>query len=276
MQCESEAQDLDATVVANQPQGNHPPVVTAVSPQQAFALPTCAVPAGTHEYLCVADGAGLQFTPVTVSVTASDVDGDPLRYTWEFVPDPAQGQSDGEVLISNPLAPAPQVMVRTTNRPPQGRYLLRVTVRDNKGGAAVAETTVEVPGDAPPNAAVSGPAAVNEICETQPNATDGWRCYADLTVQGTPTDPDGPDQTSIILVVWEDVTDRETSGYRAVTTFADGYTYNPGLQVYASENHATTPAGYPLRLRMTAVDVRGQQASAEVSVIVCPATGCVP
>lgn len=279
--CETDANDAlwSAAQASGAPLGNTPPTITSITGTRMFELPSCSADAEGHRYGCLANVTTSARVPLEVTFAASDPNGDPITYQWEFLPDEAAGQHAGDVGFTNAMAATTAVSVSTVNRPPQGSYRLRATVRDNKGGATSAETTVVVPGDAPPSVVATGPASVPEICEYEASVenNDAWRCYADLTVQAVASDPDGPDQTSIIMIKWEDITERDASGYKAISMVADPWTASPGLEVYASESHVATPAGYPLKFRVTAVDVRGQQASAEVSVVVCLDSGaCTP
>ncbi|HEY3358619.1 MAG TPA: hypothetical protein VGQ83_35555 [Polyangia bacterium] len=277
-----EAGDADTAysqqVASGQVLGNHAPRLDSsqggISPQQSFALPVCAK-LGGPSYLCHAEGKA-QGTPVTVAVAAVDDDGDPLSYAWTFVPDPAQGQALGEVTFADPAAAATTVAVVTRDRPPQGTYTLEVQVRDSKGGSLVMRTYAVVPGDQPPAVVATAPAAVNEICDYQANADDAWRCYAQVGLTASVRDPDGPDETSIILTKWDVVMDRAASGYRGILSPDDVTAANTGLWVHGSETDVATPAGYPVRMRLTAVDLRGQAASQDVCFVVCPVAGCTP
>jgi Galactose oxidase, central domain/K319L-like, PKD domain/Bacterial TSP3 repeat/Kelch motif len=269
--CESDAADGDTTNVTSGVTGNVPPVIDAVSTAQTFALPRCAIDA-THHAACVATtGDASTGAPLTVSVTAHDgnTPPDPLTYLWEFVP--ASGQRADEVTIAPASSPTPAITVHTAGREPQGTYVLRVTVRDNKGGATTATTSVIVPGDQRP-IVTAATSAEPEICEFRYSDVnhDAFRCYAHLTLTGTAIDPDGTDATSILFTRWEDVTDRATSGYRAIVTFLDPYALDTVAFVYASEAHVTTPVGGPLRFQLTATDIHGQDRSI---VVEAPVTG---
>jgi hypothetical protein len=283
--CETAGQDLDATVVGQRPQGNSDPEIVSVSPTQSFALPWCRA-GGAQTYLCSATtSSASSAAPLLVEATASDPDADPVAYFWEFVPDPGQGQTAGDLRFSSPVARQTSLSVLTQNRAPQGSYRVRVTVRDNKGGSAVAETSVVVPGDAPPHVQAVAPASVPEICEfTSVDANwdgidddnkDAWRCYVHLAVTGSISDPDGPDSTSILLTQWEDITDRAASGYQAAVFADDPQALSTGIIVYGSEIDVATAQQYPIKLRLTAVDVRGQTATDEVEVVICPVGGCL-
>jgi hypothetical protein len=130
---------------------------------------------------------------------------------------------------------------------------------------------------------------VNQICDVgfDPLTNDQVRCYADLGLTGSASDPDGPG--NIILVKWDDVTDRDCDStgqnclYKALPTFLNQgsavYTsINPGVLMYAggdtlSDASIMTLAGYPLKFQLTVVDVRGQQSTAVASVKICDTTG---
>ncbi|MGM0651925.1 MAG: Ig-like domain-containing protein [Bacillota bacterium] len=69
----------------------------------------------------------------TVSVEASDPDGDPLNYNWEIT-------GTGDTSIADPGANP----MEWTAPAAQGDYVLEVTVRDDRGGESAYSQTVEI------------------------------------------------------------------------------------------------------------------------------------
>jgi len=282
-QCETDTQDLDATTIAQLPANNHAPTITSLSPLQTFALPACTLAEGGEGYACTAAIGNLATgAPLTVSVAATDADGDPLKYVWNFEADSAQGQAQDDVSLSSHASPSPSITINTHNRAPQGTYTLSVVVSDNKGGTASGVTTVVVPGDVPPQVAASAPSSVSEICNYQwvdnnangvfDSGDDASRCYAPVQLYGSVVQPDRPNTSSILFTRWDNITDR-TTGYRAAIFFADPRQANALAATYVSNGDAATPHGTPLTFKLTAVNIYGQMATSTVQVPICSVSG---
>lgn len=101
--------------------------------------------------------AGQAGVAISFSATASDPDGDPLGYTWDF----------GDGLTSTAMSP-------THSFTTAGIYLVSLTVNDGKGESASCETDVAIAAAPPP-------------------ATDGEALYNNRCVfcHGNPADPSG-------------------------------------------------------------------------------------
>ncbi|MBI4871223.1 MAG: SUMF1/EgtB/PvdO family nonheme iron enzyme, partial [Candidatus Riflebacteria bacterium] len=77
----------------------------------------------------------LPATPVALTGTATDPDGDPLTYAWAFTSQPSGGNGN----ITNPSTATP-----TFSATRSGTYVLGLTVSDGRGGSGTASVSVVV------------------------------------------------------------------------------------------------------------------------------------
>lgn len=174
---------------------------------------------------------------INLSVTASDLDGDTLTYSWSQTPSSPAG-AFSSTSVPNPSWTAPTVTVDTS-------FQLRVTVTDGKGGSVsgTAQVTVKAPVNRNPT--------ISQAAQANPTSITG---SGPVQLSVSATDPDG----DTLTYAW---TQTPTS---PAGTFANGSSANA---TWTSPTVSTTTA---FTLKVTVSDGRGGTASSQVNVSVAP------
>jgi hypothetical protein len=175
---------------------------------------------------------------VNLSVTASDLDGDTLTYTWSQLPSSPAGVFSS-TSVANPSWTAPSVTVNTS-------FQFRVTVTDGKGGS-VSGTTAQVTVHAPVNHAPT----ISQAAQADPSSITGSG-PVQLSVVAMDTDGDTP------IYAW---TQMPTS---PAGTFANASSANP---TWTSPTVSTTTS---FTLKVNVSDGRGGSVQSQVDVSVAP------
>lgn len=130
-------------------------VVTDAAGKQGFALRTVTLGTGENVDPTVTVRAAKSWVealkPVNLTATGRDADRDPLKYLWTYVVLEQGGAGDGHAHAHGAPAATGQEFVipgedarASVIFDKAGRYLVKVRASDPKGGAATAETEVEV------------------------------------------------------------------------------------------------------------------------------------
>jgi hypothetical protein len=156
--------------------------------------------------------------PVTLSVTATDVDGDTLTYAWSQVTPASPTGTFGNATSASTAWTAPDVSA-------DGAYTLRVTVTDGKGGSVQGTVTVNV---TKVNQAPSVPATI-----TVPATV---RAGDLVTLSLAATDPDGDPLT----YTWEQTTPATQGTWFSGRDTGSPQWYSPVLSTQTSFTFSVT------------------------------------
>jgi protocatechuate 3,4-dioxygenase beta subunit len=189
--------------------------------------PTASAPA-------VDSGATVQLT-----LSASDLNGDPLSYAWTQTPQTPAGTFNDPATAS-PTWTAPQV---TTSTP----FQLRVTVTDGRGGSVSGNVTVTV---RPPSATNRAPALSQGPTATPSSVTGPSPVQLSVTAADPDNDP--------LTYAWTQEPASPAGSFNTTTTSTPTWTA------------PTVNAAATFTLRVTVTDGKGGSAQGVVQVQVAP------
>lgn len=222
----------------------------------AVAAPTAPPPNGAPTVTLTASRtAGRAPLTVAFEATATDPDGDPLRYLYNFG-DGTTGEP-GEASRSHRYAEP-------------GRYAATVTVDDGRGGVAQAEVAVSVASAAPPTEPPPAPENEAPTVDLTASTTAG---PAPLTVSfsAQAADPEG----ERVSYAWSFGNGETAAGNKSRTlTYTEPGRYTAAVTV--SDGQASASADLTVTVEAPSTPPPPENAAPEVTVAADPVSGAVP
>jgi hypothetical protein len=152
---------------------------------------------------------------VSLTVTASDPDGDTLTHAWEQTAPAAPAGAFSSTTVANPTWTAPTVTASSA-------FTLRVTVSDGKGGSAQGTVTITVAPATPQNRAPEVAATIT--------APSTLKAGASGTLSITATDPDG----DTLTYAWSQKAPATTGTFVGGTTGTSAQWFSPAVSAETS------------------------------------------